>query len=75
MIVLSTMVTVGTSFIGAFAPRTDAGKAAQGVFTAFTIAFWIATAISTIPMIVSSVVAHQNRAPCSCSTRSTDYVD
>jgi len=37
---------------------------------------WASTAITAIPMIISSVVAHKNKARCSCSsTPSTDYVE
>jgi len=37
---------------------------------------WAATAVTAIPMIISSVVAHRNKARCSCSTTTpTDYVD
>jgi len=36
---------------------------------------WAATAITAIPMIISSVVAHKNKARCSCSAHSPDYVN
>jgi hypothetical protein len=37
---------------------------------------WAITAFTAIPMIISSVVAHKNKARCSCSTTApADYID
>jgi len=81
MFVYSMAVTLGAALFGAVvhSAKTPSNKdgvnAVDGALTIFTVVFWVATLLCAIPMIVSSVVAHQNRAPCSCSTRQTDYVD
>jgi hypothetical protein len=50
-------------------------SALNTVLAILSAVMWITTAGAAIPMIISSVVAHKNKAPCSCSTRSPDYVN
>jgi hypothetical protein len=84
------ITTLGATFIAAlsnitssFGPQNGSGSGSDmsnnpvsvGVSIITGIA-WAATAISAIPMIISSVVAHKNKARCSCAaTAPADYVD
>jgi hypothetical protein len=54
----------------------DAKQAVDTALSILSVALWVTAAISAVPMIISSVVAHHNKARCSCSTHSTtDYVN
>lgn len=80
MFVISLAITGGSvimaSIINVYDNKVvDKSTAAiNTILSVLTIVFWVLTVLSTIPMIVSSVVAHKNRAPCSCSSRA-DYLD
>jgi hypothetical protein len=89
VIISLVITTAGAFFIAAFSGMTSAlnqsgngsnngmdptGPVTFGVSIVTGIA-WAATAITAIPMIISSVVAHKNKARCSCSTHTPDYVN
>jgi hypothetical protein len=79
MFIISAAVTAGAVVFGSLINASGSGnttgaQVGETFATTLTVICWVVTALAAVPMIVSSVVAHQNRAPCSCSTRS-DYVD
>jgi len=77
MLGISIVVSGGSLFLGSvlrtYLPQGQSSF--DAALSIIAILFWVNTAVCAIPMIVSSVVAHQNKAPCTCSGRSTDYVD
>jgi len=78
MVTLGTLATAGSAFLSTIIHNavkdSNATGAFDGVILAINISLWVSAIICAIPMIISSVVAHQNRAPCRCSGR-PDYVD
>jgi hypothetical protein len=83
-VAISAAITGGSAFLGSLlnsyiattnSPNSGSSQAAiNSALSIISIVFWIYTAIVAIPMIISSVVAHKNKAPCTCSARA-DYVD
>jgi len=72
---ISTISSLTSSFGQSSSGFDPSGPISAGFGVIVGVA-WASTAFTAIPMIISSVVAHKNKARCSCSSHApADYVD
>jgi len=82
MMLLAISVTVGSSQVaflvgGMFSQLAlrDVTSVISAFASILATFFWIVTVLVAVPMIVSAIVASQNRVPCSCSPDLRDGYD